>query len=33
MTAKVVCALVQRSFEVDHKPRAMAKLLKRLGFV
>jgi hypothetical protein len=33
MTAKAVCAFVQRSFEVDYKPHAMAKLPKRLGFV
>lgn len=33
MTAKAVCAFVQRSFEADYTPHAMAKLLKRLGFV
>ena len=33
MTAKAVCAFVQRTFEVTYTPHAMAKLLKRLGFV
>jgi transposase len=33
MTAKAVCAFVQRSFGVDYTPHAMAKLLNRLGFV
>ena len=33
MTAKAVCALVQRTFAVTYTPHAMAKLLKRLGFV
>ena len=33
MTAKAVCAFVRRSFDVDYTPHAMAKLLKRLGFV
>jgi transposase len=33
MTAKAVCAFVRRSFEVHYTPHAMAKLLKRLGFV
>lgn len=33
MTAKAVCAFVQRSFKVSYKPHAMAKLLGRLGFV
>jgi transposase len=33
MTAKAVCAFVQRTFNVDYTPHAMAKVLKRLGFV
>jgi transposase len=33
MTAKAVCAFVQRTFEVGYTPHAMAKLLGRLGFV
>ena len=33
MTAKAVCAFVRRSCNVDYTPHAMAKLLKRLGFV
>jgi transposase len=33
MTAKAVCAFVQRSFETSYTPHAMARLLKRLGFV
>jgi transposase len=33
MTAKAVCAFVERTFEVTYTPHAMAKLLKRLGFV
>jgi transposase len=33
MTAKAVCAFVRRSFGVDYTPHAMAKLLKRRGFV
>ena len=32
MTAKAVCAFVQRTFNVDYTPHAMAKVLKRLGF-
>ena len=32
-TAKAVCAFVRRRFEVHYTPHAMAKLLKRLGFV
>lgn len=32
-TAKGICAFVQRSFGVNYTPHAMAKLLKRLGFV
>jgi transposase len=33
MTAKAVCAFVERTFDVTYTPHAMAKLLKRLGFV
>jgi transposase len=33
MTAKAVCAFVERTFNVDYTPHAMARLLKRLGFV
>jgi transposase len=33
MSAKAVCAFVRRRFDVDYTPHAMAKLLKRLGFV
>jgi transposase len=33
ITAKAVCAFVQRSFEVTYTAHAMAKLLKRLSFV
>jgi transposase len=33
MTAKAVCAFVERTFGVNHTPHAMAKVLKRLGFV
>jgi transposase len=33
MTAKAVCAFVARSFDMTYTPHAMAKLLKRLGFV
>jgi len=33
MTAKAVCAFVQRTFEVTYTPHAMAKLLGRLDFV
>ncbi len=33
MTAKAVCAFVERTFEVIYTPHAMAKLLKRLSFV
>jgi transposase len=33
MTAKAVCAFVAQSFDVTYTPHAMAKLLKRLGFV
>ena len=33
MTAKAVCAFVARTFEVTYTTHAMAKLLKRLGFV
>jgi transposase len=33
MTAKAVCAFVQRTFGVTYTPHAMAKLLGRLGFV
>ena len=33
MTAKEVCAFVQRTFEVTYTPNAMTKLLKRLDFV
>ena len=33
MTAKAVCAFVRRTFNVDYTPHAMAKVLKRLGFV
>src|SRR5215208_2643318 len=32
-TAKAVCAFVRRTFAVDYTAHAMAKLLKRLGFV
>src|SRR5215212_8901259 len=32
-TAKAVCAFVHRTFAVDYTAHAMAKLLKRLGFV
>jgi transposase len=32
-TAKAICAFVQRRFAVAYTPHAMAKLLKRLGFV
>ena len=32
-TAKAVCALVARSFGVTYTAHAMAKVLKRLGFV
>ena len=33
MTAKAVCAFVERTFEVTYTAHAMAKLLKRLKFV
>lgn len=33
MTAKAVCAFVAQTFAVTYTPHAMAKLLKRLGFV
>jgi transposase len=33
VTAKAVCAFVAQTFEVTYTPHAMAKLLKRLGFV
>lgn len=33
MTAKSVCRFVQEQFGVGHTPNAMAKLLKRLGFM
>lgn len=33
MTAKAVCAFVSRTFAVTYTPHAMAKVLKRLGFV
>jgi transposase len=33
MTAKAVCAFVERTFEVTYTAHAMAKLLKRLSFV
>ena len=33
MTAKAVCAFVERTFEVSYTAHAMAKLLKRLSFV
>jgi transposase len=33
MSAKAVCAVVRQAFDVDYTPHAMAKLLKRLGFV
>jgi transposase len=33
MTAKAICAFVDRTFQVAYTPHAMAKLLKRLGFV
>jgi len=33
MTAKAVCGFVERTFSVEYTPHAMAKLLKRLGFV
>jgi transposase len=33
MTAKAICAFVERTFTVTYTPHAMAKLLKRLGFV
>jgi transposase len=33
MSAKAVCAFVERSFEVTYTAHAMAKLLKRLSFV
>jgi len=33
MTATAVCAFVARTFDVTYTPHAMAKLLKRLGFV
>jgi transposase len=33
MTAKAVCAFVERRFEVTYTAHAMAKLLKRLSFV
>jgi transposase len=33
MTAKAVCAFVERTFEVTYTAHAMAKLLKRLNFV
>jgi transposase len=33
MSAKAVCAFVQRTFEVSYTAHAMAKLLKRLKFV
>ena len=33
MTAKAVCAFVAQSFDVTYTLHAMAKLLKRLGFV
>lgn len=33
MTAKAVCAFVSRTFAVSYTPHAMAKVLKRLGFV
>ena len=32
-TAKAVCAFVERTFNVEYTPHALAKLLKRLGFV
>ena len=32
-TAQAVCAFVRRSFAVSYTAHAMAKLLKRLGFV
>jgi transposase len=32
MTAKAVCGLVERTFEVSYTPHAMAKVLKRPGF-
>jgi len=32
-TAKAICAFVERKFDVTYTPHAMAKLLKRLGFV
>jgi transposase len=33
MTARAVCAFVERTFGVEYTAHAMAKLLKRLGFV
>lgn len=33
MTAKAICAFVERTFGVSYTPHAMAKVLKRLGFV
>src|ERR1700677_3923199 len=33
MTAKAVCGFVERTFAVTDTPHAMAKVLKRLGFV
>ena len=33
MSAKAICAFVERTFAVIYTPHAMAKLLKRLGFV
>lgn len=33
VTAKAVCAFVERSFGVDYTPHSMARVLSRLGFV